>query len=191
MNAYLATFEGDSPLVYKGINRRYSNSRHYPGEMMGAWGIFDVVAAPFKAVGHAVMEVGRGVATGDVSRIVSAPVKGIVHGGMETVRAVKEPAEWLYRPSKMRQWMPQAGAVITAAAPFTGPAAPFLFAGGVGLTVAGGVGQKIYTTGKQRDFIRAGGNGQPQDIAKNATNKNLWLYGGIAASVITGFIIFS
>lgn len=59
-----------------------------------AEGAVKVVSAPFKAAGHTVMEAGRGISRGDISRVFLSPIKGVGHyagetyrGGSQTIKA--------------------------------------------------------------------------------------------------------
>lgn len=195
MTAHIATLEGDYTRGYKYTGRRYQDSRLQGETMSGFWGAigkmgksaFQVVIAPVKGITHATLELGRGVMTGDIKRILNAPIKGTGHIFGEAYRGTKTHLEYYWRPSKMSQWMGPAGAGLSAAAPFTGPAAPFLLAGGAALTLGGAVGSKIYETGLERKAARAGNT--PEAIAarlraeKEAKNRKIWMYAGGAALI--------
>lgn len=55
-----------------------------------AEGTVKVIAAPVKGVGHTVMEVGRGLKSGDISKILTAPSKGVGHAIAESYRGGKK-----------------------------------------------------------------------------------------------------
>lgn len=195
--AYIATLEGYiSPTWgYNYTGRRY---RGRSGELSGLWSAAKglaksavrVAVAPITGTAHTIMEAKRGIERGDIKRVLTAPIKGIGHGVGETVRGTKQHMEWYWRPSKMSQWMQPVGGAMTTVAPFTGPAAPFLLAGGAGLTVAGSIAGKVHGTHLQRQAVRAAARGetsQAQTYATQAAAKkkqtNTWLIvGGVAAA---------
>ena len=136
---------------------------------------FNVIAAPVRAVGHTVMEVGRGVKEGDWGRVAMAPVKGVGHGVAETYReGVRDPASWWWQPSKMRQWMSPAGTALLAAGSIPSPFTPFLLAGGAALSAGGAIGEGVY----QKDVQGRATSTQKIQLAEEQKKNNMWLIAG-------------
>jgi len=199
MSAFIATLEGDyaPSRSYNYSARRYYHDGRVTDDFMG--GFFQAIGgmaksawrvgtAPIKGATHGIMEVGRGIATGDVKRILAAPIRSMGHIGGEAYRGTKLHGEYYWRASKMSQWMGPAGVGMSAVAPFTGPAAPFLLAGGAALTIGGKVGSKIHQTHLQRQAARAAARGEGAEAAAYqqragilGTQGNTWLYVGGAA----------
>jgi hypothetical protein len=146
-------------------------------ELMGGFfsDLGKVVTAPFKAVGHAGMEIGRGINRGDPLRVLAAPFKGIGHFFGETFRGTTGSLGAFYRPSKMVRWMPLAGPTLTTFSVFLPP--PFNVAGlltGAAITTAGGVAGRIQADKYASEM-------QDAQLRKQAQMKG-WAYTGLAVA---------
>jgi hypothetical protein len=180
----LITLEGEYT-----TKREYDYKRPYTHpELMGfdlidagksfVRGTVDVIGAGARGTGHFVMEAGRGISRGDVGRVLKSPFKGVGHSFMETTRGTNEIAELFYRPSRAQAWMPTVAPALLAIAPFTGPAAPFLLAGGAALGTVGKVQSTIYYNDQMK---KAYSSNKKAQLEKEQQMKNWLLYGSIAA----------
>jgi len=187
MTAYIATLEGDYSRSYKHTGRQYKDPR-FTGETMAGWGfiksIGNVIMAPVKGASHAVMEVGRGIKSGDLKKILKAPFKGVGHTIGETYRGTTDHLEYYWRPSKMG-WMKPVGSGLMMAAPFTGPAMPLMMAGGAALTLGGSIGGKVHQTHLERQAVRAQNTPEAKaaraKASKQKADNQKWMYIGGAA----------
>lgn len=195
MTAFIATLEGEfAPRTYNS-RRRYSSPRVQYETMSGLLDFgksvvratLSPITSTTKGITHMAMEAGRGVSTGDVSRILASPLKGVGHTVGNLYRDNTDHLEYYWRPSKMTQWQQPVGGALLAAAPFTGPVSPFLLAGGAALTVSGSIAGKIQTTHLERQAARQANSPEAQEAraaADKAKNKNyLWMGIGAAALV--------
>jgi hypothetical protein len=200
MNAQLVTLSGSyTPELFTyGRMDRYKR-RCVNQELMG--GVFDyvksaasVVVNPItsvaKGTGHMVMEAGRGIKEGDISRILTSPLKGAGHIAGETYRTHREHWEYYYRPSKMGEWMQPVGGLLTVAGAVPTPASPFLLAGGAALTAGGAIATSITDKDKASQAaasLQAQKLLEQQKIKK--TNNIAWL--GLAAAGGLGLLLLT
>jgi hypothetical protein len=140
--------------------------------------IGNFIVAPITGTTHAVMEAGRGISQGDMSRVLMAPVKGVGHTGMEMYRGAETTAELFWRPSKMSVWMQPVGTVLLAAGSVPSPLTPFLLGAGAGLNVLGAVGSGIRAKDLSEEAQKdADQNAMARAEKMKETNKK-WLIGG-------------
>lgn len=168
-NTYL---RNTNPYKYR---RLRSRPRNDPPEFMeGIFGDFwtglqKIATAPFKMIGHTVMEAGRGISRGDIGRILMAPVKGITHGVAEEGRGIALTGS-------------VGGPILIAAGAIPTPLSPFLIAGGT----AWGTTGAIYTGYKAEEEAK---KRQAAGLPTVSDNTKIWLWGG--AAVAAGLLLFS
>ncbi len=147
-----------------------------------------VVTTPFKAigrgVGHATMEVYRGVKTGDPLRIFSSPFKGAGHSFMTQFRDIKKQSEFFYRPSKMRKWMGPAGGILAVLGAIPGPHQVIFLPLGAALSATGGIAEGLYQKDKAKKAITAAEQKAAADAQKT---KYIWY--GVAALGAAGTLM--
>lgn len=76
MRAKLVTLSGNHASLGCGDCNYNCNDETMDGFLGDVW---DVATAPFKGVGHMVMEAGRGISRGDIGRFFMSPIKGTGH----------------------------------------------------------------------------------------------------------------
>lgn len=135
-------------------------------ELMGAKDILDwgkalvtatlsPVTSLAKGIGHAGMEIGRGVSRGDIGRVLLAPVKGVGHVPASYFRDAKDYLSYYYRPSRMG-WMKQVGPIVSAIGAIPGPHSIFMIPLGLGMATAGAVGDGIFQQEKAKQALEQG-----------------------------------
>jgi len=207
MEPQLVTLSGDYQQSYDtGIEflsrkKRYRKNRAVYSELMGAsvWGglknfgssIVNVVTAPFKGVGHFVMEAGRGISRGDIARVASSPFKGFAHSGLSLGRASGRHLEYYWRPSKARLWMKPVGGALTALGMVPVLGAPFLVAGAL-VSIGGGLTEGIYQ-GDQAKKAREANDVQAlaKVEADKKRNQQYIMVAGVLTAGIIGYTMLS
>lgn len=197
--ADLVTLAGDYNynfnVTHSRLNRR-SRVKRRNEELMGD--LFDFfksatkfVVSPFvsvgKGIGHAGMEMYRGIKSGDIKKILAAPFRGIGHTGGTFYRTSKSHLEYYWRPSKMKDWMRPIGAAITAIGAVPGPHTLIMVPLGLALTLGGTIGEGVYI----KDQMKKAEDAAKISALEKQEKANLIWTGVAGVGVVAAYMLLS